>query len=595
MKIQSIHIKRFRSILDLKLVFDDDSQFITICGANNAGKTNVLRAINCFFDPELYKAEKDSPNHKYYGSRGGKSYPEITINFKHDNGQYKLTREFDLKGLSKSKGISIEDNQTNKSNLTEKEINEQLAKIPFFFIPSINISIPDLVNNLIEDIYDLEYSKARFSGLKADLKKSFEGYIDGVVEILNSLADEINPIFEQFNENWNVGFEFGSDVRKFRDLISTDIDFYFNDKSNRNIDAKGSGLQRLGFILLHSRIIQKFTKRTPILIIDEPDVYLHHGLQKKLMEHFNELVKKSQIIITTHSPSFIDSYSLKNVFLLDLEIGKEQLYKRTNKYFYPLKTILVDIEKENGQRKIRDYLGIDLDDYELLDPYNIIVEGDSDKKYLAETAKFFGLKPPNIIATHGVSKYERTLDFYNSFYQDKELNPKIRIILDNDQAGRDVYKKIHKKIERGIFSNLNLKCEFIPRYDGTQPNHDDVIKDKINSNIEVEDFIYPELFTELGNKILHKKGMNIVRWSSVKQKISANAFKEKGVLYNFDLVKNEMNPTDGHLIDFSHETVKKGIAESFSLKGNKTRSKAMIKYDSRYPKVKKYLENVCTW
>lgn len=479
MKITSVRIKRFRSIIDLKLEFNDNSQFITICGANNSGKTNILRAINCFFKPNIYEAKKDSPNHKFYGSRGGKTYPEISINFHDGKGLYKITREFNLKGLKSSKGTYIEDDTNNRATLIEKQINEKITKIPFFFIPSINISIPELVNNLIEDIYDLEYSKSRFRGLKGNLKKSFDAYIKGIVEILNSLAIEINPIFEQFNENWNVGFEFGSDVKKFRDLISTDIDFYFNDKSNRNIDAKGSGLQRLGFILLHSRIIEKFSKKTPILIIDEPDVYLHHGLQKKLMDHFTELTKKAQIIITSHSPTFIDSYTLKNVFLLDLDIGEKQLFKRANKHFHPLKTVLVDIEKENGQQKIREYLGIDLDDYELLDPYNIIVEGDSDKKYIDETARFFGFKPPNIIATHGVSKYEKTLEFYSSFYQNKELKPKVKLIFDNDKAGRDEYKKIYKKINKNQFNNLELQCEFIPRHDGSTPSHDDIIQDRV--------------------------------------------------------------------------------------------------------------------
>ena len=46
MKIKSIDIKRYRSIDDLKLVIDTSTNFISICGPNNVGKTNVLRALN---------------------------------------------------------------------------------------------------------------------------------------------------------------------------------------------------------------------------------------------------------------------------------------------------------------------------------------------------------------------------------------------------------------------------------------------------------------------------------------------------------------------------------------------------------------------
>lgn len=299
MKIRIIQIKRFRSILNLKLSLDSLEHITTICGANNAGKTNVLRAINLFFNSEDYKASEDSPNHKFYGSRGGKVYPEISVDFEDNNIIYRITKTFDIEGVSKVTGEKILP-EGGKHSLDDNSINSLLNKISFFYIPSINISFPDLINNLIEEIYDLEYAKARFSGLKSELKISFDNYVTGLVDVLNSLAEEINPTFQEFNENWEVGFEYDSDVKKFRDLISNDVDFFFNDKSNRNIEAKGSGLQRLGFILMHSRILSKIKNKQPILLIDEPDIYLHQGLQKKLKAHLENLCPKSQIVITSH-------------------------------------------------------------------------------------------------------------------------------------------------------------------------------------------------------------------------------------------------------------------------------------------------------
>lgn len=271
MKMKSIQIKRFRSILNLKLNLDSLEHITTICGANNAGKTNVLRAINLFFNPEDYEASEDSPNHKFYGSRGGKVYPEISVDFEDNHTIHRITKAFDIEGINKVTGEKILPNKQ-RQTLDANSINLVLNKISFFYIPSINISFPDLINNLIEEIYDLEYAKARFSGLKSELKESFDNYVTGLVDVLNDLAEEINPTFQEFNENWEVGFEYDSDVKKFRDLISSDVEFFFNDKSNRNIEAKGSGLQRLGFILMHSRILSKIRNKQPILLIDEPDI-----------------------------------------------------------------------------------------------------------------------------------------------------------------------------------------------------------------------------------------------------------------------------------------------------------------------------------
>lgn len=588
MKIKSIQIKRYRSIINLKLNLDSLEHITTICGANNAGKTNVLRAINLFFNPKDYEASKDCPNHKFYGSRGGNVFPEITIDFEKENAIYRITKKFNLEGISEIKGIKII-SKSNKQDLDENFIATFENKISFFFLPSINISFPELINNLIEEIYDLEYSKARFSGLKSELKKSFDNYTNGLVEVLNNLATEINPTFKEFNENWEVGFEFVSDVKKFRDLISNDVEFYFNDKSNRNIEAKGSGLQRLGFILMHSRILSKIKNKQPIILIDEPDIYLHQGLQKKLKLHLENLCPKSQIILTSHSPVFIDSYNLRNTFLLDLEIGEKVFYQRSKKEFHPLNTCLIDIEKSTGNQKIREYLGIELDEFELLSDYNIMVEGDADKKFIEETSKFFSINTANIIPTHGVTKYEKYLEFYDSFYKEKPNKPRIRLIFDNDNAGRVEYKKIFKKNAQNKYQNLEVTCEFIPNCFGEIPTHDDILKDFVKSNYEVEDFIYPEILVELSNNILQKRDFNKVLWRDVNNRLKANSHKNKGILYNFDSIKNDRNPDNGHQIDFNSEQVKKGIAVSYELQGNKKLSRKIQEYDIKYPEVKKYL------
>ena len=66
MKLKRIDIKRFRSINDLKLEIDLDNNFISICGPNNVGKTNVLRALNLFFNPDEYIFNKDMSSEKKF-------------------------------------------------------------------------------------------------------------------------------------------------------------------------------------------------------------------------------------------------------------------------------------------------------------------------------------------------------------------------------------------------------------------------------------------------------------------------------------------------------------------------------------------------
>lgn len=592
MKLKKIHIKRFRSILDLKLEINTENNFSTICGANNSGKTNVLKALNIFFVPSEYDLKVDVPNHKL-GSRGGATYPEIILTFEKNNIEYVIKREFGVDGLENEQidNIRFVDDKPEKTSQDPKEIPKILNQIAFFFIPAINISFPHLINNLIDDVYELEYEKTRFSGLKKGLKESFDNYTGGLIEILNKLADEINPIFKEFNENWSVSFENTADVKKFKDLISEDVEFYLNDLSNRNIQGKGSGLQRLGYILLHSKMISKLKKKSVILCIDEPDVYLHQGLQKKLHSHLIDIAKINQVLVTSHSQTFIDCYKLDNVFLLDLEIGEEIYYQRTKSKYHPLNTCLVDIKADNGLKKIREYLGITDEDFELLDNYNIIVEGESDKKYISEIGKFFGLNIPNIIHSGGASKIDKYLEFYNNFYKDRDFKPKIRVIFDNDEEGRKEYSRVLGKIHS--LKNIKVTIEFIPNCFGELPIIEEVKASKVKSNYEIEDFIYPEIIHFLSTELMKKINLSTFKFNKLEQKVKAAAFKEKGILYNVDLLKNEHNLEEGIRIDFSAEQAKNGMVGLFKIKGTKKMSELIIDSDIKYPEVKKYIEKIC--
>ena len=48
-KLEYFTIKRFRSLMNVELLVVN-GQPVTICGENNIGKTNVLEALNIFFN-----------------------------------------------------------------------------------------------------------------------------------------------------------------------------------------------------------------------------------------------------------------------------------------------------------------------------------------------------------------------------------------------------------------------------------------------------------------------------------------------------------------------------------------------------------------
>lgn len=578
-KISRIHIRRFRSIMDLELNVRADNNFVTICGENNSGKTNTLRALNIFFHPELYIYEKDTPFHKLEGSQGALVYPQIIIEFIEGEKRISIERNFDKDNCNTS-GKEIDNTDTVPWN--EKQCQTFLNKINFFYIESINVSYPKLINNLIDTVFEVAFSNVRFSGAKKDLKEAYEKYIEGLLGILQSLSNEINPLFKEYRENWQVEFILDSDIKNFRDIITNDIEFYINDSSNKHIESKGSGLQRLAYILLHFRIIEKLNKNS-ILLVDEPDIFLHQSLQKTLYKHFQQIKEKAQIFITTHSPVFIESYTLNNVFLLDLEIT-EKFYKRRNRNFNELKTKLVDISGINGDHKIKKYLGIDNKDFDLLGKYNIIVEGESDLIYLTELCKYFNFTMPFFSPLGGADNAERTLQFYNNFYHEQGIKPNIIVLLDNDSKGREVYKKILAK--KPQYPNLRLEVKYIPNFIG---NKDDIS----SKNNEIEDFVYPELIVELCNKILSKKSLIKLGTKQISEKICKPAFINRGILELLENEKNEKNPDEGQKISLISENVKNSMAKLLNIEGNSKIIKIIEECDLKYPNVKLFLKELC--
>ena len=594
MKIKTLKISNFRSILNLTLDIDTVNDFISICGQNNAGKTNVFRAVKLFFKPDKYVAVDDTPYYKYEYTRGANAYPVITIAFCEDDGSlYSIIRKFNLKSLCSTTGIKKLTDGTSKK-LSENECNDYIDSIKFYFIESVNISIPDLIGDLTEDLFDVEFGRSVFKGAKAELKTAFDKYVQGLNSILQELSDEINPMFHDFHENWNVSFDFESDVKRFRDLISADINFNVLDGSDNEIDSKGAGLQRLAFILLHVRIIERTKSKRVVLFIYEPDVFIHPGMQKKLYLHLKKLQNKSQVFVTTHSKVFIDTYKLSNVFLLKLNVD-EQYTKRKNKNAIILSTTNVALNEENGTKEIKQYLGIEDEKSEYLEKYNVLVEGDCDFKYLSELMRYFKLDVPNYISAHGADNIPHQIELYNSLYKESEIYPTVLVLLDNDAKGREVYKRVSANIKKSQFTHLNVKVLFVPTCRGEVPDPERL--DGVQTNNEIEDFIYPIIFCYLMNKILKKSGLKPINENAVSSKIGKRAFSFKGIVDLCEAEKNNVNPDDGNKIVFTinnkaTDNIKNSIANSFRVESDFKLITMLKKADDNYPCIRDFVTKV---
>jgi len=575
MRIKRIKISNFRSIVKIDIPISQGNNLVSFCGANNVGKTNILNALNLFFDKSDYFPEKDCPNHKYYGTRGGSYQPKIEIEFTDDKDTFKIIKDWNKKIVEKEDNeilYKLSGIKNKKEKLDDKQIKDFLKKINFFFLPSINLSFPEAIKYIMNsDIIDLETGQTRMSGKKGEMKTAIEKVLADLKSILDALGDNISPLLEKYKAGWGVAFDLPAEVNSFRDLMIGEVDFYIKDKSNsKAIDAKGSGLQRLCHILMYFRIVEKLNekKQSAIICIDEPDVYLHSGLQKELMSDIREKIKQNQIFLTTHSPIFIDTIQLSNVFLLDQKV-EEKSYQRakrkhSNLKFNAIQTHLIDFNESSGISTLKSYLGISEKDNLLFDKYNLLVEGEEDKIYLTKLLQHFNLNVPNIIPCNGADNIPKFLDFYNGL-ADKNSDTYFLVLLDNDHKGREVSKKIKPE----TYPNIKTTKKFIISFNGFDPAIDS--NGNSTANIEIEDFVNPRIICYLANKILKQKGLSDFKKVDVNlvcSNITKPAFQNNGILSLLENKKNELNPTDGQNIKISTSDngksgFKSGIANVF--------------------------------
>jgi len=86
--------------------------------------------------------------------------------------------------------------------------------------------------------------------------------------------------------------------------------------NNVNIENRGAGTQNNLIIALFRLIAELTTEGYLILAMEEPENSLHPKAQRQLLSVIQEISAKSQVVVTTHSPIFIDRSRFENNILM---------------------------------------------------------------------------------------------------------------------------------------------------------------------------------------------------------------------------------------------------------------------------------------
>lgn len=488
-KIEKIEIENFRSFKEKYHTKNLQGCLAAniITGRNNVGKTNILRAIYLFFNITEYNPNIDM-NYIKKITLGASKHPIIALHFVDDelvaNRTIKYIIKCDFNKINEHKSKSspytcyskdtyfktkIRTSKLKDSASIEKYLD---SKFKCVYISTTDEIITYQANKALNDMI-IEYYKKR----NKEVRESIIQFVDAHSNLLstfeqniNFLQEEMETVFKSLNSggfNISPKLELNSDL-EITDFLIENLELKIDDDYIQGINSKGAGIQRASIILLNLFLLKHiYSKKSKIILLDEPEVYLYPLLVEKIkMELDNHLNDPSfQLFITTHSSSFLKEMNNELTYkYYNVEQEKfEREYKRSknaldiNKY-----SIVNQYDRKTRNEILRNYGLIDsIDDYEDI----IIVEGETDKNYLNHIMSDLSFVPQ--------IKYAKDYKYYQhigkgaastlnilSFLDDiSDVKRKILVILDGDNEGQSVQKKISSK----TYKNIEIKVKLLDK------------------------------------------------------------------------------------------------------------------------------------
>ena len=333
MKITKIRIHNFRSIIDAEIEAHDYLMFV---GANNAGKSNAIGALRCFYE-DIKWTEDDFPK---TGSTDDESWVELTFVLSDDEWdnlaeKYKvdlndksliLKRYFKgSKAKSKQSSIYAIVNGNEEDDLFYGAKNISTAKcgsvvyIPALTTPNEQMKTtgPSPLRNMLS--FMVKRVVAKSSAYK-QLGEAFEALnIEAKQDsgFLTEISQPINSALEQ----WNIKMDLSINPVAPEDISKSLVKYTFVDMmlgdTAFELDRFGHGFQR-SVIYELIRIAPNFKEEKEVkkkefnpdftlLLFEEPEAFLHPSQQENMAYHLRRLGKESnqQVFITSHSPVFV--------------------------------------------------------------------------------------------------------------------------------------------------------------------------------------------------------------------------------------------------------------------------------------------------
>lgn len=528
MKLKNMEIQGYKNINNLRLKNLNKGLNIII-GKNNVGKSNILKAMDCFFNRDYIDMNEYPVN---FNRNSDYNIFKFQI---HDNNVYRISEEshsinidyiFENKYIYDSYLKKISENVVDEENFQSiiEKINYsyELEKENHLYFKCYNyrfVNSSEYKNEKKESFILIEKNdeeKSNFIGdvdtKLLDLKYIYISDLNEADLNLDLLMKNLKPEDKyriESNINRTIREISGLDVTICLNwLIDGKVEISIVDEYgiSGSFENKSSGLKKLSYISLIYALNCENNFENIILGIEEPEAGLHTKQQRELLKALKEMANDMQIFITTHSTIFIDDNPDSIIHLTRNKKGNPFIEKSSHKDNY---------------KKIKEDLGVRMSDSLFWGEKNVIVEGISEKilfpkmiDILYEEGEIdFSSEEVNLISSEGAGN----ICYYSKLVS--QSNMPTFAVVDNDQQGKDGIDKIEKleEFEKRLVSVGILNRDLFAECEIEDMIEDEILIDafsKIEKSADI-DLLTVELLNELRINIRNSKKNNLKRFGVV--------------------------------------------------------------------------------
>lgn len=349
MKITYLKICNYKSIEQLEIT--DIENALILVGKNNTGKTAVIDAIL------LAMGMRNCAEHEFLDA--GKPI-SISVHIEYSESDIMLLH-------SRSVLCKVKDYERWLADFQSKIPSYQDGILSFTFIVTPNMATRysdgfskynEYIPEVLPKIYHIDQNR-NLEALQNDVfsfydKESFQKLKDNqctfdpartcnrcfqCIGLINKKTPEELTVFEtvrllqyklfhtnltQFAEKVNRYFHAnGSPSQEVRYVLDYDTDnllhvstqIYNKDRHNLvgPLNMLSEGLRSIYALSLLEAYIDEENTLPSIIMMEDPEIYLHPQLQKSASEILYRLSKKNQVIFSTHSPNLIFNFSSRQI------------------------------------------------------------------------------------------------------------------------------------------------------------------------------------------------------------------------------------------------------------------------------------------